>query len=65
MNSLFPCLPTDAREALQAWATFYDWDASIGQVRWMTAWDTTDADVEGFVAGVTTATRNLASGPLT
>ena len=55
VNSLFPCLPTDAREALQAWATFYDWDASIGQVRWMTAWDTSAEDVDRMVAGVRAA----------
>jgi threonine aldolase len=29
---------------------FYDWDRARGEVRWMTAWDTTEADVDRFVA---------------
>lgn len=52
VNSMFPCLPRASIDALQAWATFYDWDASIDQVRWMTAWDTTEDDVERMIAGV-------------
>lgn len=28
---------------------FYDWDRARGEVRWMTAWDTTEADVDHFV----------------
>jgi threonine aldolase len=55
VNSLFPLLPRAANDALQAWATFFDWDASIGQVRWMTAWDTTPEDVERMIAGVVAA----------
>jgi threonine aldolase len=31
-------------------ARFYDWDRACGEVRWMTAWDTTEADIDGFVA---------------
>jgi threonine aldolase len=51
-NSLFPRLPRPAIDALQAWATFYDWDTSIDQVRWMTAWDTSVEDVDRMIAGV-------------
>jgi threonine aldolase len=40
---------------LQAWCPFYDWDVGTGQVRWMTAWDTTSDDVERFAAGVRAA----------
>jgi threonine aldolase len=28
---------------------FYDWDRARGEVRWMTAWDTTPEDVDRFV----------------
>jgi threonine aldolase len=56
VNSLFPVLPVDVIEALRAWSFFWDWDVARGQVRWMTAWDTTAADVDRFVAGVTHAT---------
>jgi threonine aldolase len=52
VNSLFPTLPAAFIEPLRDWCFFWDWDASRGQVRWMTAWDTTSADVERFAAGV-------------
>ena len=52
VNSLFPRLPRPAIDALQAWATFYDWDIAIDQVRWMTAWDTSVEDVDRMIAGV-------------
>jgi threonine aldolase len=52
VNSLFPCLPHDAIEPLRDWCFFWDWDVTRDQVRWMTAWDTTEADVERFAAGV-------------
>jgi len=52
VNSVFPCLPPDAIEPLRAWCFFWDWDVSRHQVRWMTAWDTTDDDVRTFAEGV-------------
>jgi threonine aldolase len=52
VNSLFPRLPRPAIDALQAWATFYDWDVATDQVRWMTAWDTSVEDVDRMIAGV-------------
>jgi threonine aldolase len=53
VNSVFATLPADAIDALQKWCPFYVWDEAANQVRWMTAWDTTPADVEHFVAGIT------------
>jgi threonine aldolase len=52
VNSVFPILPSEAIAPLQEWSFFWDWDATRAQVRWMTAWDTTVADVEQFAAGV-------------
>ena len=52
VNSLFPTLPAAAIAPLQEWSFFWDWDVFRHQVRWMTAWDTTTADVEAFAAGV-------------
>lgn len=52
VNSVFPCLPADAIGPLQDWCAFWDWDPARHQVRWMTAWDTTDDDVAAFVVGV-------------
>jgi threonine aldolase len=52
VNSVFPCLPPAAIEPLREWCFFWDWDAGRHQVRWMTAWDTSEDDVESFAAGV-------------
>lgn len=54
VNSLFPILPRSAADRLRDWCFFWDWDPGIGQVRWMTAWDTTLEDVERFADGVRT-----------
>ena len=59
VNSLFPILPPAVIEPLRAWSFFWDWDVHRHQVRWMTSWDTTEEDVERFVAGVTEATAGL------
>lgn len=52
VNSLFPCLPHAAIEPLKDWCFFWDWDVTRDQVRWMTAWDTTEDDIARFAAGV-------------
>ena len=54
VNSLFPRLPVDWIEPLRDWCFFWDWDVAAHQVRWMTAWDTTERDVERFAAGIRT-----------
>ena len=60
VNSVFPVLPPAVIAPLQAWCFFWDWSVTRHQVRWMTAWDTTDDDLDRFVAGVTAATRSVA-----
>lgn len=52
VNSIFPLLPHDAIAQLRDWTFFWDWDASRGQVRWMTSWATTPDDVTTFTHGV-------------
>ncbi|MTA13032.1 MAG: aminotransferase class V-fold PLP-dependent enzyme [Actinobacteria bacterium] len=52
VNSVFPMLPRHLVQPLQDWCFFWPWDVSRDQVRWMTAWDTTDEDVDRFAAGV-------------
>ena len=52
VNSLFPRLAPEVIAPLREWCFFWDWDASVHQVRWMTAWDTTPDDVATFAAGV-------------
>lgn len=55
VNSMYPLLPRDVKKALQDWSFFWDWDESRSQVRWMTSWDTTNADVDAFATGVRAA----------
>lgn len=52
VNSLFPRLAPEVIAPLRDWCFFWDWDQSLHQVRWMTAWDTTPHDVATFAAGV-------------
>jgi threonine aldolase len=52
VNAVFPRLPEEIIDPLRNWCFFWDWDRPRSQVRWMTAWDTTSADVDRFVAGL-------------
>ena len=52
VNSLFVRLPREAIDRLQQWSFFWDWDVAANEVRWMTSFQTTDTDIDRFVAGV-------------
>jgi threonine aldolase len=47
-NGVFARVPPVHIPALQERAFFYVWNAATAEVRWMTAWDTTEEDVERF-----------------
>jgi threonine aldolase len=49
---VFARVPAAAREALHERFAFYPWDESIGEVRWMCSWDTTEADVDEFAGAI-------------
>jgi threonine aldolase len=51
-NGVFVQLPPAAIAPLQAERHFYVWDASASVVRWMCSFDTTEDDVDTFVAAV-------------
>ena len=51
-NAVFAILPKDAIERLQRRFRFYTWDEHTGEVRWMCSFDTTEADIDAFAAGV-------------
>lgn len=51
-NAVFAVLPNDAADCIRERVRFYDWDRAAGEVRWMCSWDTTEADVDGFVAAI-------------
>jgi len=51
-NSVFAILPAAVTERLQGRYPFYVWDEHSGEVRWMTSFDTTEADVDGFAVAL-------------
>jgi threonine aldolase len=61
-NSVFAILPAAVTARLQSRYPFYVWDESSGEVRWMTAFDTTEADVDGFAAALRSEMASDLSG---
>ncbi len=51
-NGVFTTLPAGVADELRKEFRFYDWNPATGEVRWMCAWDTTEADVDNFAAAV-------------
>ncbi len=49
-NAVFARLPREVSERLRKRYRFYFWDEAAGDVRWMCAFDTTEDDVDAFVA---------------
>ncbi|HMH59181.1 MAG TPA: beta-eliminating lyase-related protein, partial [Galbitalea sp.] len=52
-NAVFAVLDNAAADRIRERVRFYDWDRAGGEVRWMTAFDTTEDDVDNFVAVIT------------
>jgi threonine aldolase len=51
-NAVFAQLNAQAIATLQQQFDFYTWDESADEVRWMCSWDTTERDVDEFVAAI-------------
>ena len=51
-NGVFAILPDGVADRLRERFRFYDWDEATGEVRWMCSFDTTEADVDAFVAAI-------------
>jgi threonine aldolase len=49
-NGVFATLPDGVADALRETFRFYDWDAAKNEVRWMCSFDTTESDVDAFIA---------------
>lgn len=47
-NAVFATLPTGVADRLREQVRFYDWNSAISEVRWMTAFDTTENEVDAF-----------------
>jgi len=52
VNSVYALLPPEVTARLQERFPFYVWDHTTGEVRWMCAFDTTEADVDDFAEAV-------------
>lgn len=52
VNAVFAVVDPALRERLLEKFLFYVWDDTTGEVRWMTSWATTEADVDRFVGAV-------------
>ncbi|HEY0258932.1 MAG TPA: low specificity L-threonine aldolase [Lacisediminihabitans sp.] len=52
-NAVFAALDNAAADRIRERVRFYDWSRQTGEVRWMTAFDTTEDDVDRFVAVIT------------
>ncbi|GAA1740269.1 threonine aldolase family protein [Microbacterium paludicola] len=55
-NGVFAILPPGVADRLREDFRFYDWNEATGEVRWLTSWDTTEADVDAFIAAIAAAT---------
>ena len=52
-NGVFATLPAGVADRLRDRGfRFYDWDASRNEVRWMCSFDTSEDDIDAFVAGI-------------
>jgi threonine aldolase len=49
-NAVFAVLDNAVADRIRERVRFYDWDRASGEVRWMCAFDTTEADIDNFVA---------------
>jgi threonine aldolase len=55
-NGVFATLPAGVADRLRESFRFYDWDAAKNEVRWMCSFDTTEADIDAFIAAITRET---------
>lgn len=54
-NAVFAILPKSVSQKLMDEFHFYFWDENIGEVRWMSSWDTTESDIDKFAAAIRAA----------
>ena len=52
-NGVFAVLDPEVSDRIRQTFRFYDWDRSAGEVRWMCSFDTTEEDIDRFVATIT------------
>ena len=47
----------DRKTRLRESFRFYDWDASVGEVRWVCSFDTTESDIDALIEAIARATN--------
>ena len=57
-NGVFATVPDGVADRLRASFKFYDWDAAKNEVRWMCSFDTSEDDVDAFVAAIARETSS-------
>ena len=55
-NGVFATLPDGVADRLREHFRFYDWDAAKNEVRWMCSFDTSENDIDAFLAAITRET---------
>ncbi|MGO4229664.1 low specificity L-threonine aldolase [Arthrobacter sp. YAF34] len=51
-NGVFAVLPAGVADRLRESFRFYDWNEAAREVRWMCSFDTTEEDVDSFIAAI-------------
>ena len=51
-NGVFATLPDGVADRLRTSFRFYDWDAAKNEVRWMCSFDTSENDIDAFLAAI-------------
>jgi threonine aldolase len=51
-NGVFATLPDGVADRLRESFRFYDWDAAKNEVRWMCSFDTSENDIDAFLAAI-------------
>ena len=51
-NTVLATLPEGVADRVRQKFAFYDWNPTAGEVRWVCSFDTTEDDVDGFVAAL-------------
>lgn len=57
-NGIFAILPEGLAEKLRENFRFYDWDEATREVRWMCSFDTTEDDIDAFIAAIKSGLAN-------
>jgi threonine aldolase len=52
VNGVFASLPEGVADRLRQSFRFYDWDTARREVRWMCSFDTTEDDIDAFIAAI-------------